>query len=594
MRKEYVFLPESLDELENSKGEAALCDVIAMLSHMELFHEAGYQQFKIFHQNVLDNIIGHSSRVYGDFCLPESLIRYLVELFPCQDVCICDPCCRTGAFLSAAIRCTGKNVKLYGQAPDPESRILCEMNIKLNKLEINLGASGVSALTDDLYAEKHFDVIITNPPFNRARWDEEDETLKDKTWQYGRPPKSNSNFAWLQYILSHLNEQGQAIVVMPNGSLTSSNSREHMIRKAITDSGAVEAIFSFPDRLLSGTKVPFCVWLLNRRHKNEEGILMVAAENFKPPITRKTIPSNPGLLIDLLTEFRNGKLPDKTETYAVVHQDEIIEKRYILSPNLYVSSKYQYENIISNDILQFQNIIHNLQRLSDDKNFNAELAQWLPEKENFSEDCKWEHVPLKVLYEISGGMSKKRKEFGHGFPLLDTRLVIGNWFVPDNLELYENHVNISQDELEKYNIRSGDIFLNRTSESTEKLACCCVAMENHEKVYSGFVKRLRPYSSEMIPEYAAAYFHSWIYRKQIIDISPAFTTRASINNSQLRELMIYFPPHCRQQKIGSVISMVFKKLRGDPNHEFQALLKEFLDIFINFTISYPIVHEFKR
>ena len=54
-----------------------------------------------------------------------------------------------------------------------------------------------------------FDFVLSNPPFNMQNWCSPELLHKNK-WEYGVPPKSNANFAWLQHIISKMNDNGKA------------------------------------------------------------------------------------------------------------------------------------------------------------------------------------------------------------------------------------------------------------------------------------------------------------------------------------------------------------------------------------------------
>jgi hypothetical protein len=54
-------------------------------------------------------------------------------------------------------------------------------------------------------------------------------------WQCSAPPKCNGNFAWVQHIVHHLAPAGVAGFVLANGSMSSNQSGEGEIRKALIE-----------------------------------------------------------------------------------------------------------------------------------------------------------------------------------------------------------------------------------------------------------------------------------------------------------------------------------------------------------------------
>ena len=103
--------------------------------------------------------------------------------------------------------------------------------------------------------------ILANPPFNISDWGGE-RLREDPRWKYGIPPAGNANFGWLQHILHHLGPNGTAGVVLANGSMSSSQSGEGDIRKAMIEGGVVDCMIAMPGQLFYSTQIPACLWFL--------------------------------------------------------------------------------------------------------------------------------------------------------------------------------------------------------------------------------------------------------------------------------------------------------------------------------------------
>jgi len=185
------------------------------------------------------------------------------------------------------------------------------------------------------------------------------------------------------------------------------------------------------------------------------------------------------------------------------------------------------------------------------------------------------------------GLRKSKEDFGQGTPMLDMKTVIRYPFIPNTLNSY---VQVSDEEIAKYSIRYGDVFLNRTSETNDELACCCVSTKDMNAVYNGFVNRLRPKDDQTIyPPYAAGYFRSAVYRREIMDISTVFTTRASMDQTKLSRISVYYPDRNTQRKIGDTLHMIFQYLQDNSDTKQCTLFMEFERLFIEQYITYPIV-----
>ena len=84
----------------------------------------------------------------------------------------------------------------------------------------------------------------------------------------------NANYAWIQHIISHLSPRGTAGFVLSNGSMSSNQSGEGNIRKALVDDNLVDCIVALPGQLFYNTQIPACLWFLSKsRGKYYQGKL---------------------------------------------------------------------------------------------------------------------------------------------------------------------------------------------------------------------------------------------------------------------------------------------------------------------------------
>ena len=78
------------------------------------------------------------------------------------------------------------------------------------------------------------------------------------------PPKGNANFAWVQHFIHHLSPQGMAGFVLANGSMSSNQSGEGDIRRALIEADLVDCMVALPGQLFYSTQIPVCLWFLTR------------------------------------------------------------------------------------------------------------------------------------------------------------------------------------------------------------------------------------------------------------------------------------------------------------------------------------------
>ncbi len=164
---------------------------------------------------------------------------------------------------------------------------------------------------------------------------------------------------------------------------------------------------------------------------------------------------------------------------------------------------------------------------------------------------KWEKVKLGELYEVHNGLSKAGKFFGEGYPFLTFSTVFNNYFIPKQIT---DLVQSTEKEQESYSIRRGDVFVTRTSETSDELGMSCVALKDYPMAtYNGFTKRMRPITNRVFPEYIGYYMRLPSFRGEFRAFS-TMTTRASLRNEDLLGLEVELPPIEIQKQIAGILS----------------------------------------
>ena len=163
----------------------------------------------------------------------------------------------------------------------------------------------------------------------------------------------------------------------------------------------------------------------------------------------------------------------------------------------------------------------------------------------------WEKVKLGELYEVHNGLSKGRRFFGKGYPFLSFSTVFNNYFIP---EILSDLVMSTEQEQTNYSIQRGDVFVTRTSETSDELGMSCVALRDYPRAtYNGFTKRMRPITDRVLPEYIGYYLRMPRFREEFKAFS-TMTTRASLKNEDLLSLKVELPTLETQRRIASILS----------------------------------------
>ena len=76
------------------------------------------------------------------------------------------------------------------------------------------------------------------------------------------------SYAWVQHFIHHLAPQGMAGFVLANRSMSSNQSGEGDIRRALIEADLVDCMVALPGQLFYSTQIPVCLWFLA---KNKSG-----------------------------------------------------------------------------------------------------------------------------------------------------------------------------------------------------------------------------------------------------------------------------------------------------------------------------------
>src|SRR5438270_2055833 len=209
----------------------------------------------------------------GQFYTPQSVVRLLVEMLAPYKGRIYDSCCGSGGMFVQSEKFVeahgGKlgDISIYGQESNATTRRLAMMNLAIRGIEADLGEEQADTFRRDLHPDLRADFVLANPPFNDSDWFRKDD---DARWQFGLPPRGNANFAWVQHFIHHLaptapgSSTGMAGFVLANGSMSSNQSGEGEIRRAIIEADLVDCMVALPGQLFYSTQIPVCLWFLSK------------------------------------------------------------------------------------------------------------------------------------------------------------------------------------------------------------------------------------------------------------------------------------------------------------------------------------------
>jgi type I restriction enzyme M protein len=225
------------------------------------------------------------------------------------------------------------------------------MNLAIRGIEVHLGPEHADSFHRDLHKDLKADYVLANPPFNDSDW-RGDQLRDDVRWKYGVPPVGNANFAWVQHFLHHLAPNGMAGFVLANGSMSSNQSGEGDIRKAIIEADLVDCMVALPGQLFYSTMIPACLWFLSRnktesrfRGRRDETLFIDARKmgTLIDRVHRELTEEDIGRIAGTYHAWRGdkgaGKYVDVPGFCMSAAKDKIVGHGYVLTPGRYVGAE---------------------------------------------------------------------------------------------------------------------------------------------------------------------------------------------------------------------------------------------------------------
>ena len=272
----------------------------------------------------------------GEFYTPDKVTELVIKLVdPAEGMRICDPACGSGGMLIESVHHIeekggeGRNVSLFGQEKNLGTWAIARMNMFMHAVfDFDIRKGDTIRDPQLLEAGKLmlFDRVVANPPFSLDDWGH--EIAQDDPYSrftFGVPPKSKGDFAFIQHMVSTLNETGRVGVVVAHGVLFRGGG-EGKIREGLVKSDLLEAVIGLPANLFYGTSIPGAVLVFNRA---------------KPPERRDKV-----LFVDASREVVEGR---NQNTLSDAHVARIAESYRRFEDEAKFASVIPLADLVAND-----------------------------------------------------------------------------------------------------------------------------------------------------------------------------------------------------------------------------------------------------
>lgn len=233
-----------------------------------------------------------SNETAGEHFTPREVIRLMVNLIFIEDDDILskpgvvrtvyDPTAGTGGMLSVAGEYLAEHnpqarLTVFGQELNPESYAICKADMLIKGQDVANIAFG-NTLSDDGHAAKHFDYMLSNPPFG-VEWKKVEKEVRKEHEQQGYngrfgpglPRVSDGSMLFLLHLISKMRpvqEGGSRFGIVLNGSplfTGGAGSGESEIRRYVLENDLLEAIVGLPTDMFYNTGIATYIWIISNR-----------------------------------------------------------------------------------------------------------------------------------------------------------------------------------------------------------------------------------------------------------------------------------------------------------------------------------------
>jgi type I restriction enzyme M protein len=283
----------------------------------------------------------------GEFYTPQQVSLVLAKIVAngkSKLKSVYDPTCGSGSLLLRVAKEVDDVSNFYGQESSRTTYNLCRMNMIMHDVHYRkFDIKQDDTLEHPQHLEERFEAIVANPPFS-AKWSANDLFLSDDRFsQYGRlAPSSKADFAFVQHMIHHLDENGTMAIVLPHGVLFRSASEGHIRKYLIEDRNYLDAVIGLPANIFYGTSIPTCILVFKKCREDSDNILFIDASNeFEKVKTQNYLTDdNVAKIVDTYTNR------EEIEKYShLASMEEIKENDYNLNIPRYVDTFEEEEPV---------------------------------------------------------------------------------------------------------------------------------------------------------------------------------------------------------------------------------------------------------
>ena len=373
------------DESKKDDFCRAIINKLVAFSFEHVFSK-GFDFYATIFEYLIKDYNSNSGGKYAEYYTPHAVARIMAAvLVPVEqrgkvnNVSCYDPSAGSGTLLMNVAHAIGEaRCSIYTQDISQKSSNLLRLNLILNNLVHSIpNVIQGNTILHPYHKEgdhlKHFDYIVSNPPFKLDFSDYRNDldTKANKDRFFAGIPKIKAKDKdkmeiyqlFLQHIITSLKPTGKAAVVVPTGFITAQSGIDKKIREHLVNNKMLAGVVSMPSNIFATTGTNVSIIFIDATNKDKVVLIDASSlgKKVKDGKNQKTVltPAEE----QQITEAFNQKQAHEDFSVVVSYED-IINKNYSLSAGQYFDVKIEYVDITPEEFTaKMQSYTQNLEKL---------------------------------------------------------------------------------------------------------------------------------------------------------------------------------------------------------------------------------------
>ena len=373
------------DESKKDDFCRAIINKLVAFSFEHVFSK-GFDFYATIFEYLIKDYNSNSGGKYAEYYTPHAVARIMAAvLVPVEqrgkvnNVSCYDPSAGSGTLLMNVAHAIGEaRCSIYTQDISQKSSNLLRLNLILNNLVHSIpnviqGNTILHPYHKEGNQLKHFDYIVSNPPFKLDFSDYRDDldTKANKDRFFAGIPKIKAKDKdkmeiyqlFLQHIITSLKPTGKAAVVVPTGFITAQSGIDKKIREYLVNNKILAGVVSMPSNIFATTGTNVSIIFIDATNKDK--VVLIDASNLGKKVkdgkNQKTV-LTPAEEQQIIEAFNQKQAHE--DFSVVVSYEDIINKNYSLSSGQYFDVKIEYADITPEEFsAKMQSYTQNLEEL---------------------------------------------------------------------------------------------------------------------------------------------------------------------------------------------------------------------------------------